>query len=183
MPDEPTEGATLAYREQFERDVDDLAQRIVSAVAPAPHPHAGGILLLCATRLIGHLSGHLDNLRAANGRSRHGAEASIHEAYRLFDAGRPRMGDARDLEEYFSDTAGLVSDDNEGRRMPPRRKSVADLMRAWREHADMTTAEAGARLNLSRRTIEDIELGRSRADDELARIALEKLSTDAKNTR
>lgn len=56
-------------------------------------------------------------------------------------------------------------------------------MRAWRAAAGLSTAEAGERLNLSRRTIEDIELGRSRANDELARIALEKLSTDAENTR
>lgn len=67
--------------------------------------------------------------------------------------------------------------------LPPRLKSVADLMRAWRAAAGLSTAEAGERLNLSRRTIEDIELGRSRANDELARIALEKLSTDAENTR
>lgn len=64
--------------------------------------------------------------------------------------------------------------------MSPREKSVADLMRAWRAAAGLSTEDAGKRLNLSRRTIEDIELGRSRAEDVLARIALKKLIEDAK---
>jgi ribosome-binding protein aMBF1 (putative translation factor) len=63
--------------------------------------------------------------------------------------------------------------------MSPREKSVADLMRSWRSAAGLSTEDAGKRLNLSRRTIEDIELGRSRADDMLARIALNKLIEDA----
>ncbi len=61
-----------------------------------------------------------------------------------------------------------------------REKSTADLMREWRRAAALTTADAGERLGLSRRTIEDIELGRSRADDVLTRIALKKLIEDAK---
>ena len=90
MPETPSEAATLAYRAAFEREIDDIAQRIVTGMIPSPHPHAGGVLLLCATRLIGHLAGHLDNVRAANGEPRHGAEASAREAYRLMDAGRPK---------------------------------------------------------------------------------------------
>jgi hypothetical protein len=90
MTDVPSEDATTAYRATFEQEIDDIARRIVASVTPAPHPHAGGILLLCATRLIGHLSGHLDNVRAATGKDRYGAEASMHEAYRLIDAGRPQ---------------------------------------------------------------------------------------------
>lgn len=64
--------------------------------------------------------------------------------------------------------------------MPPREKSVADLMREWRALAGINTAEAGARLGLTGRAIEDIEQGRRRADDELARIALKKLIADSK---
>lgn len=64
--------------------------------------------------------------------------------------------------------------------MPPRDKSVADLMRTWRSLAGLSTAEAGARLGLTGRAIEDIEQGRRRADDELARIALKKLIADCK---
>lgn len=45
-------------------------------------------------------------------------------------------------------------------------------MRAWRAAADLTTAEAGERVGLSRRTIEDIEQGRIRVDDELTRAAI-----------
>ena len=52
-------------------------------------------------------------------------------------------------------------------------------MREWRRTAGLSTTEAGARLGLSRRTIEGIEQGR-REGDELARIALEKLLEDAK---
>lgn len=63
--------------------------------------------------------------------------------------------------------------------MPPR-KSVADLMREWRRIAGLSTADAGEQLGLSRRTIEDIELGRSRANDRLAEIALKKLIDGAK---
>jgi predicted transcriptional regulator len=62
----------------------------------------------------------------------------------------------------------------------PVKTYVADLMRAWRAAAQLSTAEAGARLGLSPRSIEDIEQGRRRADDELTRIALKKLIEDAK---
>jgi predicted transcriptional regulator len=56
-----------------------------------------------------------------------------------------------------------------------RQRTVADLMKAWRAKAELNTAAAGERLNLSPRAIEDIEQGRRRVDDELARIALKKL--------
>lgn len=64
--------------------------------------------------------------------------------------------------------------------MSRRQQSIADLMRAWRALAGLNTAEAGDRLGMSGRAIEDIEQGRRRADDELARIALKKLIEDAK---
>lgn len=57
----------------------------------------------------------------------------------------------------------------------PRQRTVAELMKAWRAKAGLNTAAAGERLNLSPRAIEDIEQGRRRVDDELARIALKKL--------
>lgn len=53
-------------------------------------------------------------------------------------------------------------------------------MREWRTLAGLNTTEAGARLGLSGRAIEDIEQGRRRADDELTRIALKTLIDDAK---
>lgn len=84
-----TEQAMIACREAFEREIDDMAQRIVASIGPAPHAHAGGILLLCATRIIGHLAGHLDNVRADQGQDMHGPEASMHEAYSLVNIGRP----------------------------------------------------------------------------------------------
>lgn len=56
-----------------------------------------------------------------------------------------------------------------------RQRSVAELMKAWRAAAGLNTAAAGELLNLSARAIEDIEQGRRRVDDELARIALKKL--------
>lgn len=61
-----------------------------------------------------------------------------------------------------------------------RRKSVADLMREWRGLAGLNTAQAGERLGLSSRSIEDIEQGRRRAGDELTAIALEALIEDLK---
>lgn len=61
-----------------------------------------------------------------------------------------------------------------------RRATVADLMRRWRTIAGINTAAAGERLRLSPRSIEDIEQGRRRADDELSRLGLEKLIEDAK---
>lgn len=57
--------------------------------------------------------------------------------------------------------------------------TVASLMRQWRGLLGLNTAEAGARLGLSGRTIEDIEQGRKRSGDELARIALEALIREA----
>lgn len=64
--------------------------------------------------------------------------------------------------------------------MSADRPTIADLMRAWRHAAGINTAAAGDRLGLSRRTIEDIEQGRARADDELTRIALESLIKTAR---
>ncbi len=64
--------------------------------------------------------------------------------------------------------------------MPPREKSVADLMREWRRVAGLSREQAGDHLRLSANTIRDIEQGLSRADDMLARIALEKMIEDAK---
>lgn len=59
------------------------------------------------------------------------------------------------------------------------RKSNAELMRQWRQLLEINTAEAGKRLEMSHRAIEDIEQGRRRADDALTRIALESLIYDA----
>lgn len=59
------------------------------------------------------------------------------------------------------------------------RKSNAELMRHWRQLLDINTAEAGKRLEMSPRAIEDIEQGRRRADDFLTRVALESLIYDA----
>lgn len=67
--------------------------------------------------------------------------------------------------QTFEEKTGLVD----------RTTPIADLMREWRRRAGLNTTAAGERLGLSRRTIEDIEQGRSRADDELTRIALLKL--------
>lgn len=66
----------------------------------------------------------------------------------------------------------------------PDQPSIADLMREWRRLAGLSTAAAGERLSLSRRTIEDIELGRSRADDVLGRHGLTALiEAEKKSTR
>ncbi|MEQ1698121.1 MAG: helix-turn-helix transcriptional regulator [Hyphomicrobiaceae bacterium] len=59
--------------------------------------------------------------------------------------------------------------------------TVAYLMREWRRLAGLNTSAAGERLGLSSRAIEDIEQGRRRVDDELARIALKKLIEDTNN--
>jgi DNA-binding XRE family transcriptional regulator len=56
---------------------------------------------------------------------------------------------------------------------------VSDLMRTWRTLLGINTAKAGERLGLSGRTIEHIEQGRVRADDELTRIALQSLIADS----
>ena len=62
--------------------------------------------------------------------------------------------------------------------------SIPDLMRTWRKLLGINTAAAGERLGLSGRTIEHIEQGRVRADDELTRIALQSLIADSeKSTR
>lgn len=62
----------------------------------------------------------------------------------------------------------------------PREKSIADLMREWRRLAGLSRADAAVRLDMAPGTLRDIEQGLSRADDALARIALEKLIDDAK---
>lgn len=61
-------------------------------------------------------------------------------------------------------------------------RTNADLMRLWRRAAQLSTREAGARLGLSPRAIEDIEQGRRRARDGLTRIALEALLDTAKKS-
>jgi DNA-binding XRE family transcriptional regulator len=53
-------------------------------------------------------------------------------------------------------------------------------MREWRAAAGLSRSEAGSLLNLASKTIRDIEQGRSRADDVLAKIALKKMIEDAK---
>jgi transcriptional regulator with XRE-family HTH domain len=65
--------------------------------------------------------------------------------------------------------------------MPKRAdKSVADLMREWREVAGLSRAEAADLLGLSPNAIRDIEQGLRRAGDKLTMFALEKLIEDAK---
>lgn len=59
-------------------------------------------------------------------------------------------------------------------------KSTAYLMREWRTITGLSASDAGARLGLSGRTIEDIEQGRSRAGDVLAQLGLQKLIEEAK---
>lgn len=54
----------------------------------------------------------------------------------------------------------------------PKKKTVASLMRSWRALLGINTVEAGKRLGLSSRTIEDIEQGRTRQTDELTRRGL-----------
>ena len=61
-----------------------------------------------------------------------------------------------------------------------RLRTVAELMRAWRAAAGLSTTEAGTRIGLSRRAVEDIEQGRRRAGDVFTEIALKKLIDDAK---
>lgn len=57
--------------------------------------------------------------------------------------------------------------------------SNADLMKLWRRLREINTAEAGRRLGMSPRAIEDIEQGRRRAEDVLTRLALEALVHEA----
>jgi len=57
--------------------------------------------------------------------------------------------------------------------------SNAELMKKWRRLLEINTAEAGARLEMSPRAIEDIEQSRRRDGDVLTRIALESLIYDA----
>lgn len=63
---------------------------------------------------------------------------------------------------------------------PAPRDTPATLMRRWRQMAGLSTEQAGARLGLSPRSIENIEQGRARAGDELTRVAL--LALIAKET-
>lgn len=53
--------------------------------------------------------------------------------------------------------------------------NISDLMRQLRTMWGVNTKEAGERLGLSGRAVEDIEQGRRRADDEITRIALVSL--------
>lgn len=82
-----TEPAANAFYDGHADEIDAIAQRIVDEVKPAAH--AGGVLLLAATRIIGHLAGHLDNVRVANGQERLGPTGSMLEAYKLVNAGSP----------------------------------------------------------------------------------------------
>lgn len=56
-------------------------------------------------------------------------------------------------------------------------------MKEWRSLRGLSTAEAGAKLGLSARSIEDIEQGRRRDGDVLTTIALAALIADAKKPR
>ena len=53
--------------------------------------------------------------------------------------------------------------------------NISDLMHQLRTMWGVNTKEAGERLGLSGRAVEDIEQGRRRADDEITRIALVSL--------
>lgn len=64
--------------------------------------------------------------------------------------------------------------------MPP---TIADLMREWRAIASLNTSEAGDRLGISSRTVENIEQGRRRVGDVGLRIALEALIASAKQVK
>jgi predicted transcriptional regulator len=59
--------------------------------------------------------------------------------------------------------------------------SNAEAMRRWRRLLGINTAEAGAKLGLSARAIEDIEQGRRRDGDVLTTIALSYLLRDAEH--
>lgn len=62
------------------------------------------------------------------------------------------------------------------------RPTVAELMRTWRRIAGLNSTAAGRRLGLTKSSIDNIEQGRRRADDELTRIALEALIRDARSS-
>jgi predicted transcriptional regulator len=62
---------------------------------------------------------------------------------------------------------------NGGSQVPE--PNISDLMRQLRTMWGVNTKEAGERLGLSGRAVEDIEQGRRRADDEITRIALVSL--------
>ncbi len=60
--------------------------------------------------------------------------------------------------------------------------TIADLMRQWRTLASLNTTEAGDRLGISARTVENIEQGRRRVGDVGLRIALVALIVAAKKS-
>lgn len=60
--------------------------------------------------------------------------------------------------------------------------TIAELMRQWRALASLNTAQAGDRLGISSRTVENIEQGRRRVGDVGLRIALEALIASAKKS-
>lgn len=60
--------------------------------------------------------------------------------------------------------------------------SNAAAMKEWRRLLGLSTAEAGAKLGLSARSIEDIEQGRRRDGDVLTTIALAALINGAKKS-
>ena len=69
---------------------------------------------------------------------------------------------------------------NAERAGPMTDASNASAMREWRRLLEISTAEAGKKLGLSSRAIEDIEQGRRRAGDVLTTVALAALIADAK---
>ena len=82
-----SEPASDAFYDRYAADVDALANRIIADIRPTKH--AGGVLLLAATRMIGHLAGHLDNVRSLEGKERLGATGAMLDAYSLVNAGKP----------------------------------------------------------------------------------------------
>ena len=60
--------------------------------------------------------------------------------------------------------------------------SNAEAMKEWRRLLGISTAQAGEKLGLSSRAIEDIEQGRRRAGDVLTTLALAALINDAKKS-
>lgn len=59
-------------------------------------------------------------------------------------------------------------------------RPVSELMREWRTVAGLSTSEAGERIGLSGRTVEQIEQGRRRDGDVLTALALQALIAEAR---
>lgn len=80
--------ASTLFKMQFKSRCDRLAIDIVEVIQPPPH--AGGVLLLSAMTIMGHLAGHLENVRAMEGKPRLGYDAAMLEAFSLLQAGMPK---------------------------------------------------------------------------------------------